>query len=336
MELSLPISKSPDGSLKLGGAYGYNSGGYGLDMKKTNVIKIAVNGSCALKFLGSAYSSLSLQGTSKAGIDLGTQLTKVVNDKVDTYDFVYSGVADTLIFTATATGSDVYLPKIDIYPLQMGAAYTTAVKNIVYYYDFRDGSIVPTTTTGNVSIAKGLVGIVPGSSNAYSYNGTQHGSVFKAGNQMTLQVVGNSYIKIGGCKYSSGTITVSSATGSFDLTSQTNQTTNCYDQDGSAVKFLYVGTAGIVTLNFTGTNYIPYIEVVPYPYAKDLTPWVQKAGQIIVNGVTINLTAGANASANPTVTVAAGTVISATPDMASLRINLSGKSLAHGNNNLFG
>ncbi len=320
--------QSTNGSLKLGGAYGYNSGGYGLDMKKGNVIKIAVTGSCALKFLGSSYSTLSLQGTSKAGIDLGTQLTKVTNDKSDTYDFVYAGVADTLIFTATAAGSDVYLPKIDIYPLQMGAANTTAVKDIVYYYEFRDGSIVPTTTTGNVNISKGLVGINAGTQNAYGYNGTQHGSVFKAGNQITLQVSGNSYILIGGCKYSSGTINVSSTTGSFDVTSKTNQTTNCYDQDGSAVKFLYVGTAGTVTLDFTGTNYIPYIEVDPYPYAVDLTPWVQKSGEIVVNGVAVDVTSGANSSANPTVTVAAGTVISATPDLASIRINLAGKALS--------
>jgi len=320
--------QSTDGSLKLGGTYSYNSGGYGLDLKKGNVIKIAVSGSSTLKFLGSAYSSLSLQGASKAGVDLGTQLTKVTNDKADTYDFVYSGVADTLVFTATATGSDIYLPKIDVYPLQPGAAYTAAVKDIVYYYDFRDGTIVPTNTTGKTNISKGLVGVLAGSSNSYSYNGTQHGSVFKAGNQITLQVAGNTYLKIGGCKYSSGTITVSSTTGSFDVISKTNQTTNCYDQDGSAVKFLYVGTAGTVTLDFTGTNYIPYIEADPYPYAVDLTPWVQKSGEIVVNGVTVDLTAGANSSANPTVTVAAGTVISATPDLASIRINLSGKSLA--------
>ena len=317
-----------DGSLKLGGAYGYNSGGYGLDMKKGNVIKIAVAGSCALKFLGSAYSSLSLQGASKAGIDLGTQATKVAADKTDTYDFVYAGVADTLVFTATGSGSDIYLPKMDVYPLQMGAAYTTAVKDIVYYYDFRDGSIVPTNTTGKMNISKGLIGITAGSTNSYGYNGTQHGSYFKAGNQITLQVTGNSYIKIGGCKYSSGTITVSSSTGNFDITSKTNQTTNCYDQDGSAVKFLYVGTAGTVTLDFTGTNYIPYIEVDPYPYALDLTPWVQKSGEIVVNGIAVDLTAGVNSSANPTVTVAAGTVISATPDLASIRINLGGKALA--------
>ena len=321
--------QSTDGSLKLGGAYGYNSGGYGLDMKKTNVIKIAVPGSCALKFLGSSYSSLSLQGASKAGVDLGTQLTKVTNDKTDTYDFVYAGVADTLTFTATASGTDVYLPKIDIYPLQMGVAYTTAVKDIVYYYDFRDGSIVPTNTTGKTNISKGLVGVVAGTSNTYSYNGNQHGSVFKAGNQITLQVTGNTYLKIGGCQYSSGTINVSSTTGSFDVISKTNQTTNCYHQDGSAIKFLYVGTAGTVTLDFTGTNYIPYIEADPYPYAVDLTPWVQKAGEIVVNGVAVDLTAGANSSANPTITVAAGTVISATTDLASIRINLGGKLLAN-------
>jgi pectin methylesterase-like acyl-CoA thioesterase len=327
--------KSTDGSLKLSGTYGYNGTTYGIDMKVGSKIKIAVSGSSTLKFLGSQYSSLSLQGSSKAGVDLGTQLTKTATDLKDTYDFVYVGVADTLIFTAVLTsggGSDIYLPTIVVTPAQAGGSstLTAPVKNIIYYFDLRDGSIIPNQTSlnGNYTINQGLFKVECGPSNAYGYNGAQHGSIIKAGNKITLQVAGNSYIKIGGCKYSSGTISVSSSTGNFDITSQTNKTTNCYDQDGSSIQFLYVGTAGSVVLDFTGTNYIPYIEIDPYPYAKDLVQWVQKSGQIVVNGVAVNLTAGANASANPTVTVAAGTVISATPDVASIRINLGGKSLS--------
>jgi len=320
--------QSADGSLKLGGAYAYNSGGYGLDMKKSNVIKIAVVGSSTLKFLGSVYSSLSLQGASKAGVNLGTQLTKVSVDKSDTYDFVYNGVADTLIFTAVLTGtsgSDVYLPRIVVTPAQLGASTSTAVKNIIYNFDLRDGSIIPTTTTGNTPITAGLFGLTVGSSNTYGYNGTQHGSILKLGNQITLQVAGNSYIKVGGDQYSAGNISLSSATGSFDVSSKAAASPT---YPLSTVDFLYVGTAGTVTLSFSGTTYVPYISIVPYPYAVELTPWVQKAGEIVVNGVTVGLTAGANISANPTVTVAAGTVISATPDIASIRINLAGKSLS--------
>jgi hypothetical protein len=323
--------KSADASLVLGGLYSYNGSTYGMDMKKDNVIKIGVNGSKAFKFLGSAYSSLGLKGTTKLGGDLGTQVTKVKSDLSDTYDFDYYGSADTLIFTASQianAGSDIYLPKIDAYSAQMGAAYTSAAKDIIYYYDFRDGSIVPTSTTGKTNITKGLVGVIAGSSNAYGYNGTQHGSIFKPGNQITLQVAGNSYIKIGGCQYSSGTISVSSTTGSFDKVSQSSQTTKCYDADGTTINFLYVGTAGTVTLDFTGTNYVPIIQVVPVPYSVDLTPWVVKKGTISINNVLISLKSGVNSSANDTVTVSSGTVISATADLASIRINLSGKALS--------
>jgi len=320
--------QSTDGSLKLGGAYAYNSGGYGLDMKKDNVIKIAVAGSSTLKFLGSKYSSLSLQGTSKAGIDLGTQATKVTTDLSDTYDFVYNGVADTLIFTSVLTagsGSDVYLPVIVVTPAQLGTSTTTAVKNIIYNFDLRDGSIIPTTTSGNTAITSGLFGLTVGSSNTYGYNGTTHGSILKPGNQITLQVADNSYIKLGGCQYSAGSISVSSTTGNFDVSSKV-ASSPCYP--ASTIDFLYVGTAGTVTLNFSGTTYVPYISIVPTPYAVELTSWVQKTGEIVVNGVAVGLIAGANVSANPTVTLAAGTVISATPDIASIRINLAGKSLS--------
>jgi len=327
--------KSTDGSLKLSGTYGYNGVTYGIDMKVGSKIKIAVSGSSTLKFLGSQYSSLSLQGTSKAGIDLGTQLSKTTTDLKDTYDFVYAGVADTLIFTATLTsggGSDIYLPTIVVTPAQPGGntSLSAPVKNVIYYFDLRDGSIIPNQTSlnGNYTINQGLFKIESGPNNAYGYNGSQHGSILKSGNKITLQVAGNSYIKIGGCKYSSGTISVSSTTGNFDIASQSNKTTNCYDLDGSSIQFLYVGTSGTVVLNFTGTNYVPYIEIDPYPYTKDLIPWVQKSGQVVVNGVAINLTAGANVTANPSVTLAAGTVISATPDLAFVRINLAGKSLS--------
>jgi pectin methylesterase-like acyl-CoA thioesterase len=320
--------QSTDGSLKLSGTIGLNGGTYGIDMKVGSKIKIAVSGSSTLKFLGSKYSSLSLQGVSKAGTDLGIEATKTTTDLTDTYDFVYNGAADTLIFTAVLTsgaGSDIYLPTIVVTPAQLGTSITTPVKNIIYNFDLRNGSIIPTNTTGNVAISSGLFSLAVGSSNTYGYNGTQHGSILKPGNQITLQVAGNSYIKVGGDQYSAGAISISSATGVFDVTSKAAASPT---YPLSTVDFLYVGTAGTVTLSFSGTTYLPYISIVPTPYAVELTPWVQKTGQIVVNGVAIDLTAGANASANPIVAVASGTVISATPDLASVRINLAGKSLA--------
>lgn len=320
--------KSTDGTLMLnGGSYKLHGATYGLNMKAGGVIKLVVPGSRTIKFLGSAYSGLKMTGTTSKGVALGVQDTKVASDLVATFDFVYSGPADTLSFAlTTGSGNDLYLPSLSVIPAQLGAVYANPVKNVPYSFDFRDGSIVPTTTAGNVAIDKGLVSI-PVGSKAYGYNGSDHGSVFYDGQQIVLKVAGNTTIKIGGCQYSNGTIAVSSTTGQFNKVSQASQTTKCYHQDGSTIDFLYVGTSGTVTLNFTGTNYVPIIDLVPVPYDVELVPWVQKSGQIVVNGVTVDLTAGVNSSANPTVSVGAGTVVSATPDLASIRINLGGKAL---------
>jgi hypothetical protein len=204
---TISAGQSTDGLLKLSGTYSLKDGTYGLDMKVGAEIKITVTGSCTLRFLGSAYSGLNLIGTAATEGDLGTQVTKVANNLSDTYDFVYSGAAATLSFKTTAnTGNDLYLPKIDVIPAQAGGDATLAApaKNIVYYFDLRDGSIIPTTTAGNTTIEQGLFKIEPGATNAYKWNGAQHGCQISAGNKITLKVAGNSYIKIGGCKYSGG------------------------------------------------------------------------------------------------------------------------------------
>ena len=325
----ITAQQSTDGLLTLAGAYSLHGPTYGLNLKANQEMNITVAGSSAIKFLGSQYSSLSMLGTATVSGDLGTQSTKVTTDLIDTYDFVYSGTSKALNFKAVTPGTDIYLPSVSVTPAQMGAAYSTAVKNIPYFFDFRDGSIIPTVTPGNTGITKGLVEIVPGASNAYGYNGTQHGSILKTGNQIKLQVFGNSYIKVGGSIYSGGTILVSSTSGNFDKSSQSATTSANYDTNRTSVDFLYVGTAGIVTLDFTGTNYVPYIEVVPVTTPVSLTPWVQKAGTITINGTEIGFTAGADASANATVTVgAAGTVISATNEAASIQIPLNGNALS--------
>ncbi|REE82122.1 putative secreted protein (Por secretion system target) [Lutibacter oceani] len=324
--------QSSDGLLTLSGSYSLHGGTYGLNMKVDAEINLQVNGSSAISFLGSAYSSLSMQGTQTIADDLGTQATKMDNDLVDTYNFVYSeprkSGAANLNFKALAPGSDIYLPKLDVIPAQLGAAYQTAEENVPYYFDFRDGSIIPNSTTGNVGISKGLVDIVVGSSNAYGYNGTQHGSILKTGNQIILQVAGNSMVKIGGSIYSNGTIAVSSATGSFDLPSQSSTTAGNFGNDGDTVDFTYVGSAGTVTLDFTGTNYVPYIEISPIPYDVSLTSWVQKTGTVTINGTEINFTSGVDASSNATVSVSEGTVISATNEGASILIDLAGEDLS--------
>ncbi|MFA5330517.1 MAG: pectinesterase family protein [Prolixibacteraceae bacterium] len=328
----ITAGQSDDASLKLSGTYSLHGAQYGLNMKVGGEIKITVAGSSTIKFLGSAYSSLSLTGTASTEGDLGTQLTKVTNDLSDTFDFVYFGAAATLTFKTVAPGSDLYLPLVEVIAAQAGGdeSLTSAANNIIYYFDLRDGSIIPNETSlnGNYTIEKGLFKVESGPSNGYGYNGTQHGSILKTGNKITLKVGGNSTIKIGGSIYSNGTISVSSATGDFDMASQASQTTGNFGNDGSTVDFLYAGTAGTVVLDFTGTTYIPYIVVVPVPYPVVLTPWVKKSGTITVNGIEINLTSGDTSTDNATVTVSDGTVVSATAELASIRINLGGAELA--------
>ncbi len=320
---------SPDGKLKLSGTYSYHSANYGLNMKVNGELAVDVPGSCTVRFLGSQYSGLKMVGTATTDGDLGTQNTKVTQDRVDVFDFVYSGKAATLRFKLIAgTGNDLYLPKIDVIPAQKGIATATAEKNIAYYFDFRDGSIIPTTTDGKSNIDTGLVKVVVGPSNAYGYNGTQHGSILKTGNQIILNVAGNSRIKVGGSIYSNGTVAVSSTTGLFDAASKSATTSGNFGNDGSTVDFLYVGTAGAVTLAFTSTTYVPYIEISPVPYEVTLTPYVKKSGTITVNNVQIGLTSGDDASSNATVTLSEGTVISATNEKASVLINLGGKALS--------
>lgn len=329
----ITAGKTVDGALVLSGTYSKHSDTYGLNMKVGGKIKIAVQGTSTVRFLGSIYSSLNIEGKTKNGTALepSAKATKVAVDLTDVIDFVYRGVtADTLTFTLVSPGSDLYLPKVDVIPSQLGGdvALTTAAKNIIYGFDLRNGSIIPTNTAGNTTLEQGLFKIEPGSSNAYKFNDATHGASIKTGNKITLKVAGNSYIKFGGCQYSSGSAAATSSTGNFDKASQSMAST-CYDATGATVDFLYVGAAGTVTFEFTGQNYIPYIQIAPVPYTVELNPWIVKTGTITINGTTIGLTAGANSSANAVVTVSSGTVISATSTIASLRINLSGGTLGN-------
>jgi pectin methylesterase-like acyl-CoA thioesterase len=330
-ETIISAKQTTDGALKLGGTFSLKDATYGLDMKVGGTIKIAVPGSRTIRFLGSAYSGLNLEGKTKAGVALEptAKVTKVATNLVDVFDFVYYGLADTLIFTTVAaTGNDLYLPKIDVIPAQAGKDTTAAGKNLLYDFNLRDKSIV--AAGGTTTIQAGLFKLEAGTSNAYGYNDAIHGIVCKTGNKITLTVAGNSYIKLGGCQYSdaTATVTASSTTGSFNATTKATKTTNCYHVDSTTVDILYVGTAGTVVLEFTNQTYIPVIKVVPVPYAVELTPWSVKKGTISINGTDINLTAGANPSAYSTVTMNRGIVISATDVLASVRVNLGGKALS--------
>ncbi len=331
---------SDNDSLILNGNYSYKNSSYGLNMKVEGEISVVVDGSCSFLFLGSKWSSLYMEAASKKGIELEEKSTAVTTDLQETFDFVYDGPADTLTFTTTLDpdggGSDLYLPQLLVVPEQPGGTknLTEAIENIIYYFDFRDGSIIPNSSdfNGNYTIDSGLVKIECGTSNAYKYQNTTYGAVFKTGNKITLQVAGNSYIKVGGCQYNStdASVEVSSESGDFDITSQLTKTASetGYDLDSTTIDFLYVGNSGEVTLDFTGTNYVPIIKVVPYPYDIELVPWKQKTGSVIINGVNISLDAGESSIDTTSVSISEGTVTSVGMEVASVVMKLEGEVLS--------
>lgn len=324
--------QSADGKLTLGGAYNYHSVDYGLNLKVNQTISIQVDGSCTVRFLGSQYSSLDVKGTAVTDGDLGVQVGQVVVDKVDTFDFVYSGLPTTLTFTTiAASGNDLYLPSIEVVPVQAGKDFNSPEKNIAYYFNLGDQSILTDADPGNVVKEVGLFSIDAGCCNAYGVHSDQHGLNYKTGNIITLQVAGNSKIRLAGDQYSGATVIASSSTGAFDITEQAHATSITYPQGadgGPWVDFVYVGTAGTVSFEATGQNYLPFIEISPIPYEVNLTPWVQRTGTITINGTQIDFTSGADASEAATVAVSAGTVFSATNTESSIEIDLGGADLS--------
>lgn len=141
------------------------------------------------------------------------------------------------------------------------AASTKAVDGD-YFYDFRDGSIIPTTTAGNVDVTYETMKVLVGTQNAYQYNGAQHGVAFKAGNSIEIAVTGPTKISVGDCQYSSGaTMTLTSKDGSYTQTVESKK--GCYDDNGNnLVVFTYKGdAAATLVLSFTGTTYVPVIKV---------------------------------------------------------------------------
>ncbi|MEL1239787.1 pectate lyase family protein [Flavobacterium flavipallidum] len=113
----IAAGKSADNVVTLsGGNYKLHGATYGLNMKVDGQIDIAVTGSCTVRFLGSQYSSLQMEGTATSTGDLGTKATKVVVDRVDTFEFAYIGGPRTLRFKLVAPGTDLYLPLLEIIP----------------------------------------------------------------------------------------------------------------------------------------------------------------------------------------------------------------------------
>jgi formylmethanofuran dehydrogenase subunit D len=100
--------------------------------------------------------------------------------------------------------------------------------------------------------------------NADSFNGTQHGVVFSTGKSFTLDVDGASTILLGGCKFSNGSVKVTTADGTVVKDALATKTDGCYDSTKDTVKIVYNGDATTLTFAFTDTTYIPHISVINY------------------------------------------------------------------------
>lgn len=146
---------------------------------------------------------------------------------------------------------------------------TSETKDGDAFYDFRDGSVVPTDTDGKSDITYGNLTIKVGTKNAFNYHGSSHGTLFKDGNSFEIKVNGSTKITLGGCQYSqSGSITASSADGSYTETKEA-KTKDCYhnasnytNEDDYSVSFNYTGeTATTITISFTGQTYVPCLSV---------------------------------------------------------------------------
>ncbi len=162
------------------------------------------------------------------------------------------------IFSAAALALTLTLPGTDLSLLTTANAADAKVT-----YNFRDGSVIPTSTDGKSDVTKGDLTVKVGTKNTYKYNGNQHGVEFKAGNSIEIKVDGPTKLTVGDCQYSSSTeLTVKSADGSYSETQPVKA--GCLHSDGSAAVFRYRGEkATTLILEFTNKTYVPAITAEP-------------------------------------------------------------------------
>lgn len=147
-------------------------------------------------------------------------------------------------------------------------------------YDFRDGSIVPTTTDGKgtVTSANKKLTVAPGNKNAYAYNGAQHGVQFKEGNTITIKVKkGTGTVQVGDCQYSK-TDVINVSLGGESIGTLSPATTGCYDQDTTnnvlKIDYTCASEEADLVLTFNNTVYVPVIIVSgkePKPAVTEVT-----------------------------------------------------------------
>jgi len=131
-----------------------------------------------------------------------------------------------------------------------------------YFYDFRDGSIIPQVKTAIKSDVKyESLTLVPGQSSFY-WNDKDHGAAFNAGSSFEIAVTGPTKISVGNCQYSASTsLTLTSKDGTYSQTVDSEK--GCYDDNGNNLAvFTYSGEAATtLVLSFAVTTYVPVIKV---------------------------------------------------------------------------
>ena len=189
-------------------AFNYHGSSHGTLFKDGNSFEIKVNGSTKITLGGCQYSqSGAITASSADGSYTETKEAKTkdcyhnasnyTNEDDYSVSFNYTGETATTI-TISFTGQ-TYVPCL-------------SVKSLKKFYDFRDGSIVPTDTDGKKDISYGGLTIKVGTKNAFKYNDAAHGVRFNDGNALEIAVSGPTKITLGGCQYSAtGTITATSA-----------------------------------------------------------------------------------------------------------------------------
>ena len=245
--------------------------------------------------------------------------------------------------TVTAFGGESKVGKIVLTETKEASADTVKYSTM---YDFRDGSVVPTNTPGNVTTTSsdGVLSIACGPSNAYKYNDTQHGVAYKDGNSITItpkegQTI--SSIEIAGCKYSNDGVNIvvtpggDVSTGDPEYFSISKPAKVASDADDASTVFDNLPECDSYVVKFEGsTAYVHYMTLsgtqpAPTVTSVDANVTVSDAGSLLGSGKIIltndadetethDVTAGGAVTLKPnakyTISVQDGTNVAVTSD----------------------
>ena len=279
-------------------AFTLNGSQHGTEFKTGNTITVKVAGDTKIVFGGCQYSNGgSFTVTDAAGNTVATVAdTKtsacpgyqsaddaLSTDTASTYAIEYTGEATTL--TITFNTSKTYMPWMTLYWEE------EKVVNLVdcadtYWFNGSEDSVIPTGTDGKGphTSADGNVTVACGPSNAFTLNGSQHGTEFKTGNTITVKVAGDTKIVFGGCQYSNGgSFTVTDAAGNTVATVADTKTSACpgYQSADDALStdtastyaIEYTGEATTLTITFnTSKTYMPWMTLYYTAIAPDTVP----------------------------------------------------------------